>query len=50
MSYTWTNETSHDLDLRYVSDRYPTLHKAPDCDPEPHSKKKKKKKDTNHYL
>ena len=29
-----TNETSHNLSLRYVSDRYPMLHKAPDCDPE----------------
>ena len=37
MSYIWANETSHDLSLRYVSDRYPMLHKDPDCDPEPNT-------------
>ena len=28
---------SQDLSLRYVSDRYPMLHKAPDCDSDPHT-------------
>ena len=36
----WANGTSLGLSLRYVSDRYPVLHKAPDCDPEPKKKKK----------
>ena len=36
-SKLWPNDTSRDyLRLRYVSDRYPILHKVPDCNPEPH--------------
>ena len=31
------NKTSHDMSLRYVSDRYP-IYKVPDCDPEPQKK------------
>ena len=34
----WANETSLGLSLRYVSDRYPVLLKARDCDPEPQKK------------
>ena len=34
----WAHEISRHLSLRYVSDRYPILHKDPDCDPEPHKK------------